>query len=75
VDAAGAAGLGSLLGGAGLKALRRRMTRRLAGAIPSAAPFLIGAALAGRGNRKATETLADRVLTDLRRPPQVGAGN
>jgi hypothetical protein len=68
VDAAGAAGLGSLLGGAGLKALRRRMTRRLAGAIPSAAPFLIGAALAGRGNRKATENLADRLLTDLRRP-------
>jgi hypothetical protein len=75
VDAAGAAGLGSLLGGAGLKALRRRMTRRLAGAIPSAAPFLIGAALAGRGNRKATETLAERVLTDLRRPRSVGSGN
>ena len=73
VDAAGAAGPGSLLGGAGLKALRRRMTRRLAGAIPSAAPFLIGAALAGRGNRKATETLAARVLTDLRRPRQVGS--
>jgi hypothetical protein len=73
VDAAGAAGLGSLLGGAGLKALRRRMTRRLAGAIPSAAPFLIGAALAGRGNRKATETLAERVLTDLRRPRPVGS--
>jgi hypothetical protein len=72
VDAAGAAGLGSLLGGAGLKALRRRMTRRLAGAIPSAAPFLIGAALAGRGNRKATETLAERVLTDLRRPRPLG---
>jgi hypothetical protein len=75
VDAAGAAGLGSLLGGAGLKALRRRMTRRLAGAIPSAAPFLIGAALAGRSNRKATETLAERVLADLRRPRQVGSGN
>jgi hypothetical protein len=71
VDDAGAAGLGSLLGGAGLKALRRRMTRRLAGSIPSAAPFLIGAALAGRGNRKATETLAERVLTDLRRPRPV----
>ena len=75
VDAAGAAGLGSLLGGAGLKALRRRMTRRLAGAIPSAAPFLLGAALAGRANRKATETLAERVLSDLRRPRQVGSGN
>ena len=49
------------------------MTRRLAGAIPSAAPFLIGAALAGRGNRKATETLAERVLADLRRPRPVGS--
>jgi hypothetical protein len=75
VDAAGAAGLGSLLGGAGLKALRRRMTRRLAGAIPSAAPFLIGAALAGRGNRKATETLAERVLADLRRSRPLASGN
>jgi hypothetical protein len=73
VDAAGAAGLGVLLGGAGLKALRRRMTRRLAGAIPSAAPFLIGAALAGRGNRRATELLAERVLADLRRPRQFGS--
>jgi hypothetical protein len=33
--------------------------------VPSAAPFLIGAAIAGRGNRRATETLAERVLTDL----------
>jgi hypothetical protein len=59
--------LGSILGAAGMRALRRRLTRRLAGAVPSAAPFLIGAALAGRGNRRATETLARRVLADLRR--------
>ncbi|RBY86753.1 hypothetical protein DQ244_19005 [Blastococcus sp. TBT05-19] len=63
------AGLGSLLGAAGMKALRRRLTRRLAGAVPSAAPLLIGAALAGRGNRRATESLARRVLADLRREP------
>jgi len=69
VDEAGAAGLGMLLGGAGLKTLSRRMTRRLARSVPSAAPFLIGAAVAGRGNRKATETLAQRVLADLRRTP------
>ncbi|WP_104523306.1 hypothetical protein [Blastococcus atacamensis] len=62
-----AAGLGSLLGAAGMRALRRRLTRRLAGAVPSAAPLLIGAALAGRGNRRATENLARRVLADLRR--------
>ena len=72
VDEAGAAGLGMVLGGAGLKTLSRRMTRRLARSVPSAAPFLIGAAVAGRGNRKATETLGQRVLADLRRtaPPR-----
>jgi hypothetical protein len=72
VDAAGAAGLGALLGAAGVRALRRRITRKLAGAVPAAAPFLIGAALAGRSNRRATEVLAERVLTDLRRA--VGPG-
>ena len=65
-----AAGLGSLLGSAGLRALRRRMTRRLAGArarVPRRS--CIGAAIAGRGNRRATETLAERVLADLRALP------
>jgi hypothetical protein len=71
VDRAGVAGMSSLLGGSGLRALQRRMTRKMAGAVPTAAPFLIGAALAGRGNRRATEILAERVLADLRatRPP------
>ncbi|TYP90648.1 hypothetical protein [Blastococcus xanthinilyticus] len=66
---AGAAGLGSLLGTAGLRALRRRLTRRLAGSAPSAAPLLLGAALSSRVNRRATESLARRVLGDLRTPP------
>ncbi|TQN42313.1 hypothetical protein FHU33_1710 [Blastococcus colisei] len=66
VDGVGTAGLGSLLSGAGMRALQRRVTRRLAGAVPAAAPFLIGAAIAGRGNRRATEKLAERVLADLR---------
>ncbi|MCV2488082.1 hypothetical protein OF117_01790 [Geodermatophilus sp. YIM 151500] len=66
VDRAGVAGLGSVLGAAGLRALRRRVTRRLAGAVPAAAPFLLGAAIAGRGNARATEALAERVLADLR---------
>ncbi|MGY2001849.1 hypothetical protein [Blastococcus sp. SYSU DS1024] len=68
VAGVGAAGLGSVLGTAGMRALRRRMTRRLAGAVPGAAPFLVGAALSGRVNRRATETLARRVLSDLRGP-------
>lgn len=67
VDRTGAAGMGSL-GAVGLRALRRRLTRRLAGSLPSAAPFLIGAALGGRGNRRATETLAERIRADLRDP-------
>jgi hypothetical protein len=66
VDGAGAAGLGSLLGTAGLRALRRRVTRRLAGTASSAAPLLIGAAVSSKLNRRATESLAARVLTDLR---------
>jgi hypothetical protein len=66
VDGSGAAGIGALLGTAGLRELQRRMTRRLARAIPAAAPFLVGAALAGRGNRRATEALAEKVRADLR---------
>jgi hypothetical protein len=68
VDGSGAAGLGVILGAAGLRTLRVRLTRRLARNIPAAAPFLLGAALGGRGNRKATEALARAVLADLRAP-------
>jgi hypothetical protein len=68
VQGVGGAGLASLLGSAGVRALRRRVTRKLAAGVPSAAPFLIGAAIAGRSNRRATESLARRVLTDLRDP-------
>ncbi|SET26222.1 hypothetical protein [Geodermatophilus poikilotrophus] len=60
-------GLGAVLGSAGLRTLSRRMTRRMARSVPGAAPFLVGAALGGRANRKATEALARRVLADLRR--------
>jgi hypothetical protein len=59
-------GLGSLLGAAGFRALRRQVTRRMARGIPVAAPFLVGAALSGRSNRRATETLAQKLLADLR---------
>jgi hypothetical protein len=68
VDHTGAAGLGPL-GAIGLRALRTRVTRRLAGSVPSAAPLLVGAALGGRVNRKATETLAARLRRDLQGPP------
>jgi hypothetical protein len=74
VSGAGAAGLSSLLGSAGVRALRRRVTRRLAGNVTTAAPFLVGAALAGRGNRRATEALARQVLADLRGCPPAGRG-
>jgi hypothetical protein len=61
-----AAGLGSLLGVAGMRGLQRQVGRRLLRSVPAAAPLLLGAALAGRSNRRATETLAGRVLRDLR---------
>ena len=66
VDGATTAGLGALLGTTGMRALRTQIPRKLAGAMPSAAPFMLGAALAGRGNRRATETLAERIRSDLR---------
>jgi hypothetical protein len=72
VDRAGSAALGTLLAGAGLRALQRRLTRKLAGAVPSAAPFMLGAMLGGRGNRRATDTLARRLLADLRGPGHAG---
>jgi hypothetical protein len=65
VDGVGPA-LSGLLGAAGVRALRRQVTRRVARGVPVAAPFLIGAAIAGRGNRRATEVLAEKVLDDLR---------
>jgi hypothetical protein len=74
VEGAAAAGLGAMLGTAGLRELRRRVTRRLGRAVPSAAPFLLGAALGGRGNLRATQALAERVLTDLRRQRSVDPG-
>ena len=67
VDRTGRQGLGTVLGAAGFRALRRRLGRRMARSAPAAAPFLVGAALGSRGNRKATETLARRVRDDLRR--------
>ena len=71
VDGPTTAGLAALLGSAGMRALRNQIPRKLAGAIPTGAPFMLGAALAGRGNRRATENLAERIRSDLRavRPP------
>jgi len=66
VDGSGRPAMLTALTSAGLRTLSRRMGRRLARGIPVAAPFLLGAAVAGRGNRRATENLARRVLTDLR---------
>ncbi|SSC25376.1 Hypothetical protein KLENKIAIHU_4000, partial [Klenkia terrae] len=62
----GGGGLIATLGSAGVNALRRRVTRRLARNVSSAAPLLLGAGLAARSNRKATGQLAEAVLADLR---------
>ncbi|RFU19016.1 hypothetical protein [Geodermatophilus marinus] len=67
VDSRPGAGIPPVLGTAGLRALQRHVGRRLARSLPVAAPFLVGAALGGRGNRRATEALARRLRADLRR--------
>jgi hypothetical protein len=68
VGSTAATGLLSRLGSAGAEALRRRVARRLVGSATSLTPLLVGATLAARSNRKATVSLADRVLADLRSP-------
>ena len=65
-DGGPTAGLGSLLGAAGVRALRTQIPRKLKGVMPSGAPFVLGAAISGRTNRRATETLAERIRSDLR---------
>jgi hypothetical protein len=52
-----------------LRALRTQIPRKLKGVMPSGAPFVLGAALGGRTNRRATEELAERIRSELRRPP------
>ncbi len=69
VGATASGGLLARLGAAGAEALRRRITRRLARSATSLAPLLVGATLAARSNQKATVSLADHVLRDLRATP------
>jgi hypothetical protein len=72
-DGGPTAGLGSLLGAAGMRALRTQIPRKLKGVMPSGAPFVLGAAIAGRTNRRATEALGERIRADLRQPPRTSA--
>jgi hypothetical protein len=74
-DGAATAGLGALLSSAGMRALRIQLSRKLSGAIPTAAPFMLGAAVAGRVNRRATESLAERIRADLRASGPAGSGS
>jgi hypothetical protein len=67
LDQGAAKGLGSLISAAGLGALRRQVTRRMARSVSSAAPLLLGAAVGSRSNRRATEKLAARVRAELER--------
>jgi hypothetical protein len=66
VGAPSSRGVFSRLGQAGAQALRRRVTRRMAGSATSLAPLLVGATLSARSNQRATASLAERVLADLR---------
>jgi hypothetical protein len=75
VDGTAPTGLASLLGSAGMLALRRQVGRKLARAVPTAAPFMIGAAIGGRANRRATENLAQRIRAELGISPPADPGN
>jgi hypothetical protein len=77
VGSTGSRGMFSRLGSVGAQALRRRVTRRMAGSATSLAPLLVGATLSARSNRKATAALAERVLADLRTglPPSPPRGS
>jgi hypothetical protein len=65
-SAAGAAGVGSLLGSAARKELRSHLMRSAGRNATSMAPFLVGAAAGAEVNRRATMHLGDALLKELR---------
>jgi hypothetical protein len=56
----------SVLSAAGVATLRRRLAGRFVRGASSLAPFFVGAALGGLGNRRGTENLGRRLCADLR---------
>jgi hypothetical protein len=60
-------GIGAVLGTAARKELRERLLRRFGRNLTTIGPLLTGAAVAGYLNRRATQSLGDRIRDDLRR--------
>lgn len=66
VDPMAAGGVGAVLGQAAKHELRSRIVRRLGRSMTSLAPFLAGALAGSQVNRRATRTLGDTMVADLR---------
>jgi len=66
VDITAPGTLGTALGTAARRELRRRMMRRVGRNVTTLAPFLAGAAAGAELNRRATRSLGEAVLHDLR---------
>jgi hypothetical protein len=60
-------GIGAVLGTAARKELRDRLLRRFGRNLTTLGPMLTGAVVAGYLNRRATQSLGDRIREDLRR--------
>lgn len=60
-------GVGAVLGTAARKEMRDRVLRRFGRNLTSLGPFLTGAAVASYLNRRATKSLGDQVVADLRK--------
>lgn len=62
----GAAGLSAVFGAAAKRELRAHVLRRLGRSTTSFAPFLAGAVAGAEVNRRATKSLGDNILAELR---------
>lgn len=62
------AGITVALGTAARRELGERLARRFAGNLPTLAPLLVGAAVAGYLNQRATRILGQQLRADLTRP-------
>jgi hypothetical protein len=60
-------GIGAVLSTAARREMRDRLLRRVGRNLTTLGPFLTGAAVASYLNRRATKSLGDQVIDDLRK--------
>ena len=60
-------GIGAVLGTAARKEMRDRLLRRLGRNLTTLGPFLTGAAVASYLNRRATKSIGEQVIADLKK--------